>query len=261
VGGVDGRRVARRVGHVDLDGIDTAEHLLGRHLLRHAVLRTDHPVTALGRDTGAGERDDAPTASVAPHRGCSPAHVPCLAPPTLHPALRNSPFPGSWKLVSARHRGHDTRQLARPVGERRRSGLQNAGAFHLVELVLHHRPDPRPARSPHDPRSDRLFAALARDGDLGIPARHFLRCEDAPARAPLGARLRADVVAPASSISSPADAGDEGIGPLLEEGARAPRQARRSLGHAREGRHELADQGLARLRPIDQGYRPQPCHS
>src|SRR6266540_6044045 len=78
-------------------------------------------------------------------------------PPRYGPSFTSgSPRPpelalARWQLLPARHRRHDACELAHAVGERRGPGLQDDGALHLVELVLHHGLDALPAWPPRDP--------------------------------------------------------------------------------------------------------------
>src|SRR6266702_781274 len=173
-----------------------------------------------------------------------------LPPATVTLAMRR-------QLLPARHRRDDAGELRRTLGQRGGSRLQDDRALHLVELVVAHRAHVRPARPAGDAGPHRLLPAPARDDQLRVTARHLRRREDAALRALFTPRLAADVVGPAQleELRDPADARDEGLGPLLEEGARPARQRRGPFGEARQPGRELIRQPLPSLRPADQRRR------
>src|SRR5262249_32629770 len=153
----------------------------------------------------------------------------------------------SWRLrrqvLPAGDRGDDARELVHAVGERRRAGLEDEGALHLVELVLAHRAHLLPARAsadllpfrlPPTPACDPL-PSLAREDlapshlpptpacgpHIRAAALALLRREDPPIGAVLPARLAADGIRAHQfqQLRAPPDPGDQRLVPLLEEGA------------------------------------------
>ena len=92
------------------------------------------------------------------------------------------PGAGTSQPFAARHRLDDAGQLLHSIGQRRRTGLEDERALHLVELVVEHRPYPAPPRSVGDLLRLRLASAPAGDDTLRIAAGHLLggrRCAPA----------------------------------------------------------------------------------
>ena len=191
-------------------------HLAGRHepaLLRQAVRARLSRDARLEQDSARG-------------RSCRRKSSPARARSTwkrLHTRASTDVNRVSRPTPDARV------QLARAIGQRRGSGLQDDRRLDLVEMPVAHGGHVAPARARRHGLGPEFLAAPRTEDHLGRAARHFERIgDDAILAQRLARQLRKHIVAAgdADELRHPADAGDLRLVPFLEIHARPARETR-----------------------------------